>query len=460
MPRFEPAQLSAWTNGQWTGESACELTGFGIDTRKLESGQIFVALRTEQRDGHDYLNQAKAAGASAALVAEARPESDLPQLVVADPLKAFQQIALKHRQNFTGKVIGITGSAGKTSTKNLLAGMLGARTLATEGNLNNHLGVPLTLTRLDGAAHDFAVVEAGISGPGEMAVLAAMIEPDEAIVTLVDYAHTEKLGDLDGVAREKAILLAAVKEQGARVMPAKVAVMAPFAVLPSTRIVVTQADLFSGPIESDEVNYLVTNQPDGTLLSVVMGGSTPETYEMGRVSSGMVQNAVLAITLARRLGISVEEVQESLMAWRPPAMRGEVIRTDGRLIYLDCYNANPASMQDALQAFADLTPDENSRLLVLGGMEELGTDSPLKHMELGEQLELRSGDLVVAVGTGAVELRAGALSQGAHDSQIQVHADTTNIRDIVSHWDGPIFIKGSRRYQLETVLAERAAVLH
>ena len=96
MPHFEPAQLSAWTNGQWTGEPACELTGFGIDTRKLESGQIFVALRTEHRDGHDYLNQAAAAGASAALVAEARPESDLPQLVVADPLKAFQQLSLIH----------------------------------------------------------------------------------------------------------------------------------------------------------------------------------------------------------------------------------------------------------------------------------------------------------------------------------------------------------------------------
>lgn len=460
MPCFDSAQLSAWTNGHWTEEPACELIGFGIDTRKLETGHVFVALRTPQRDGHDFLKEAKSAGASAALVAEARPESDLPQLVVADPLQAFQQIALKHRQKFPGKVIGITGSAGKTSTKNLLAGMLGERTLATEGNLNNHLGVPLTLMRLDADEHDYAVIEAGISAPGEMAVLAEMIEPDAGIVTLVDYAHTEALGNLEGVAQEKSVLLAAVKRQGDRVMPAKVATLAPFKALPATRIVVAQTDLISGPTGSNEMKYLETNQPDGTLLSVVMGNATPETYEMSRVSSGMAQNAVLAIALARRLGVSAEEVQASLLSWRAPALRGEVSREGGRLVYLDCYNANPASMQDALEAFAALTPGENARLLILGGMEELGADSDLKHRELGESLELWPDDQVIAVGTGAAELKVGALSKGAEDSQIQVHADTTNLRDLVSHWEGPVFIKGSRRYQLETVLAERTAVLH
>jgi hypothetical protein len=140
---------------------------------------MFVALRTEKRDGHNYLAAAAARGAAAALVARVVPDSPLPQLVVADPLAALHALARAHRARFRGTVVGVTGSAGKTSTKDLLAVLLGAtsQVLATEGNLNNHLGVPLTLLRLDPAQHRHAVVEAGISGPGEMDVIAAMIAP-------------------------------------------------------------------------------------------------------------------------------------------------------------------------------------------------------------------------------------------------------------------------------------------
>jgi hypothetical protein len=165
-------------------------------------------LRTERRDGHAFLGEARAKGASAALVARADPAEPLPQLVVADPLLALQAAAREHRRRFRGPVIGISGSAGKTSTKNLLAELLGGepRVLATRGNLNNHLGVPLTLLRLDPQDHAYAVVEAGISGPGDMPPLAAMIEPDIGVITLVGPAHLEALGSLAGVAREKAEL--------------------------------------------------------------------------------------------------------------------------------------------------------------------------------------------------------------------------------------------------------------
>ena len=213
MPEFPPSLLAAWTGGRWTAQPVSSLSGFTIDTRQLRSGQVFVALKTGKRDGHDFLATAEMSGASAAIVSTPAEGLRLPQLVVADPLKAFHAIAREHRRLFKGPVIGISGSAGKTSTKNLLALLLGgaeAGVLATEGNLNNHLGVPLTLTRLDPSAHHFAVVEAGISAPREMAPLAAMIEPDIAIVTLVAPAHTAELGGLGGVAAEKAVLPAAV----------------------------------------------------------------------------------------------------------------------------------------------------------------------------------------------------------------------------------------------------------
>jgi UDP-N-acetylmuramoyl-tripeptide--D-alanyl-D-alanine ligase len=213
MPTFAPQILAAWTGGRWTRLPEAPLTGFSADSRQLRPGQAFVALKTGRRDGHGFLAEAGRAGAVAALVAAAQADAALPQLVVPDPLTALQAIAREHRRSFAGPVIGISGSAGKTSTKDLLARLLGGErggVLATEGNLNNHLGVPLTLLRLDPRAHAFAVIEAGISAPGEMAALAAMIEPDAAVITLVAPAHLEALGGIEGVAREKALLPAAV----------------------------------------------------------------------------------------------------------------------------------------------------------------------------------------------------------------------------------------------------------
>ncbi|MBP6307435.1 MAG: UDP-N-acetylmuramoyl-tripeptide--D-alanyl-D-alanine ligase, partial [Opitutaceae bacterium] len=203
MPCFSPTQLAQWTGGRWTAQPVSPLSGFSVDSRLLRSGQVFVALTTGRRDGHDFLGSAASQGASAALVARAVQNVALPQLVVPDVLVAFQAIAREHRRLFRGPVVGITGSCGKTSTKNLLAALLGGEgggVLATEGNLNNHIGVPLTLTRLDPLIHRFAVVEAGISAPGEMSPLAGMIEPEVAITTLIAPAHLAELGGLAGVA--------------------------------------------------------------------------------------------------------------------------------------------------------------------------------------------------------------------------------------------------------------------
>src|ERR1022692_1161337 len=222
MPAFDADSLAAWTGGRWSGRPASEPTGFSVDSRRLSPGQAFVALRTGRRDGHDFLGAALEAGAAAAIVARACPKVALAQLVVDDPLGALQAVAREHRRRFQGTVAGITGSAGKTSTKELLALLLGgedAGVLATESNLNNQIGVALTLTRLDPARHRCAVVEAGISAPGEMRALAAMIDPDVALVTLVGPAHLAGLGGLDSVAREKAVLAGSIRKGGFCVFP-------------------------------------------------------------------------------------------------------------------------------------------------------------------------------------------------------------------------------------------------
>jgi len=448
---FDAAELAEWSNGRWTRLPSEPPCGFAIDTRQLGPGQIFVALKTEKRDGHDYLAAAKAAGAAAALVARADESIDLPQLVIdsGDTLGAFQRIAQKHREKFQaagGRVIGITGSVGKTSTKNLLAALLGAqsgqgaRVLATEGNLNNHLGVPLTLTRIDLAGHRFAVVEAGIGAPGEMLPLAKMIGPDVAVITAVAPAHLAALGDIEGVAREKAVLAANTraggdkreslggdqsgKAGGVAIFPDLLGDFEAFRALKTQRIA------------------------EGTF-----GGLSTE-FLLPNLSVGMAQNARLAIRAALYLGVAPAQIQARLDTWAPAPLRGQTFsESNGRFIYLDCYNANPASMADALDAFYAQAPEPLPRVFVLGGMEELGERSAMFHRALGRSLRLRPQDRAYAIGDEAEALRTGALEGGQiAPAQIAVVETLDSLRAQLADFRGALFLKGSRRYHLETLI--------
>ena len=456
MPDFHHHDLERWTGGRWTALPVSSLSGFTMDTRQLRAGQVFIALKTEKRDGHDFLAAAQAAGASAAIVQQPNPSLSLPQLVVEDPLAAFQAIAREHRRLFTGPVIGISGSAGKTSTKNLLALLLGGEAggvLATEGNLNNHLGVPLTLTRLEPGTHRFAVIEAGIGAPGEMAPLASMIEPDVALITLVAPAHTAELGGLEGVAREKAVLPAAVKPAGVAVFPRQAWEFAAFRELKVRTLVVEAADVLrpaSPP--SDKVYFTTTHRDDVTAVAIAYGAPPPLTFTFRRVSDGMAQNAALAICVALWLGIGRDEIQARLEQWQPSKLRGEIRRENGRLLYLDCYNANPASMADALDAFYGVTPAEEPRLFVIGGMEELGAEAEMFHRALGRSLRLRPQDRLVTIGDHAPAVRTGALENGSNAAQIEICDSLAPIAGQVESWRGAVFVKGSRKYQLEQVL--------
>lgn len=456
MSRFTSSQLAAWTGGRWTATPVAPLLGFTMDTRQLQPGEIFVAIKSAARDGHDFLPAACAAGAAAAIVARAQPGVDLPQLVVADPLAAFQAIAREHRRTFTGPVVGITGSAGKTSTKNLLALLLGGEAggvLATAGNLNNHLGVPLTLTRLDPAVHKCAVIEAGISAPGEMAPLAAMIEPDVAINTLIAAAHTADLGGLAGVAREKAVLPAAVRAAGVAIFPKAAEEFAPFRELGVRRMVIERADAIrpaSPP--TDRIYFTLTHRAAETAVAIAYGLPPPLVFTFRRVSDGMAQNAVLAICAALWLGVPAPSIQARLGAWQPAPLRGEIRRDGERLLYLDCYNANPASMADALAVFRDVAPAGQPRLYVIGGMEELGPESAAYHEALGRSLVLRPEDRLFVIGDQAHAVCAGALQNDDVSTQLQIVSTLDPVRAALATWTGAVFVKGSRKYRLETIL--------
>lgn len=441
MLTFSPDFLAATTGGHWTRQPECALTGFGIDTRTLRAGDVFVALKTAARDGHAFLGTARAAGAGAALVAVADATIDLPQLVVADPLTAFQAIAAAHRQRFAAPVVGVSGSAGKTSTKELLALLLAGApgtVLATAGNLNNHLGVPLTLTRLDPARHRFAVVEAGIGGPGEMAPLAGMIAADLGIITMVGPAHLEALGSLEGVAKEKAMLLSGARAGALKLFPAACLEYAAFRALAGPAVALAPQ---------------IAHGAEGTRITFTPAGAErAETFVCRRVSAGMATNAALALAAALSLGVTAEQARARLASWAPADMRGELRRdAQGRWLYVDCYNANPASMHDALAVFAEIAPAGLPRLYVIGGMEELGADSGHYHRELGRALaaRLRAGDRVLVL---AAESAAEALVAGAGHASVAAVPDLAALRPLFEDFGGAVFIKGSRRYRLETLL--------
>lgn len=442
---FAAEELAAWSGGRWLTSPRAAATGFGTDTRALRDGDVFVAVRTGRRDGHDFLAAARAQGAAGALVARV-VDDVLPQLLVDDPLAALRRVAAAWRARFPGRVVGITGSVGKTSTKEFLAHLLGAAAFATEANLNNTIGVPLMLLRADPARHRFAVIEAGMSVPGELGVSAAVVRPDLAVVTAVEPVHLEGVGSLAGVAREKASLVAALAPGGRAIVPAGLLAWPDF-VAHAARTIAVRFEGEDAPAAAPArvVRAAFVPTPAGRALSL-----DGEIFPLGTLSDGLARNAALALVAARELGVSAAELAAVSGRWSPPAGRGSVHADGDRVFYVDCYNSSPASLLDSVGAFDRLTAGGPApRLFVLGGMAELGPASAQLHRDCGARLPLRPGDRVVAFGGEAAAFLQGAAHPGA---VLSLAASVEEAAAVVAAHRGCVFLKGSRSFALERCL--------
>lgn len=441
MPIFDSSTLATWSSGHWHGHAPAAVCGFGNDTRSLKAGEAFVALRTARRDGHDFLDDARARGASCALVSRV-VANPLPQLVVKDSLGGLQHIAAAWRATLRLPVIGVTGSVGKTSAKEMLRATLGPRAYATSANLNNTLGVPLALLQVEPGLHSAAVIEAGMSEPGELGVSARVIRPDIAVVTNVRSVHLSGLGTLAAIAQEKSELVRALAPSGEAFVLAETLRHAAFAELATACVALCREGEPAPNGVRRRAHFTLKPVSGGWLLLV----TDPELGELastlGPISRGQATNAALAALAAVRAGAKPSTVTDALATWRPLPGRGSVHWVDGRPLYVDCYNASPASLADAAEAFVRQT--EGSRLFVIGGMAELGADSPRLHREAGASLPLSSGDSVIGFGGDAPALAAACGGKSIDDvvalaASIQAHR-------------GPVFIKGSRAHALERVL--------
>lgn len=443
MPELDPTDLATWSSGTWLSAPPARISGFSNDSRLLREGDAFVALTTSRRDGHDFLPEARARGASCALVSRA-VNDPLPQLQVVDSLAALQRIAAGWRDRLGFPVVAVTGSVGKTSSKEMLRAVLGSRCYATAANLNNLLGVPLSLLAADPARHDVAVIEVGMSEPGELGTSASVVRPDIALVTSIRPVHLAGVGSLAGVAREKAELVRHLAPGGEAFAPAAVLTYAPFAALASRLVVLADADEEPAVVPRRVARLRLSPDGSGWRAEVSDPVLGELVLALGAISEGQARNAALVALAARRVGIPSIAVASGLAAWNPLPGRGSVHRDGGREVHVDCYNASPASLADAVAAFVRRT--RGPRLLVIGGMAELGTDSRRLHAESGAALVpvLSPGDRVLGFGGDADALAVACGGEIATSLEVLAEA--------IARHPGPVLVKGSRAQALERAL--------
>ncbi len=435
------SDIARWTEGRLLGADR-SIGSVSTDSRSVVEGALFVALRGERHDAHEFVASARERGAVALLV-DREMALDLPQVIVADTLVALGDVARAVRARSSARVIGITGSNGKTTVKTLLASILArhGRTHVNAGNFNNEIGLPLTLLAMPQDSQ-YAVLEMGAGKPGDIAYLARIAEPDIAVVNNVAAAHLERMGNLQGVAETKGAIYRALPSDGIAVINADDAFAEYFALLAAPRRV-----LRFGLLRRADVT--ANTDPDANAAGRFRMLTPHGSSEIALPYAGRhnVMNALAASAVAVALGVPLATIREGLEA--APNVAGRLLRREhasGALIIDDSYNANPGSFAAAI---ATLASEHGRRVLVMGDMAELGSDAARLHGDIGA-LAGRSGihslHAVGALSRSAVE----AFGDGARhypDQATLIEALKGELRD-----GTVVLIKGSRSSAMDNVV--------
>jgi len=424
---------------RWAGEDVM-LQGVSTDTRTLQPGQLFVALRGPHFDGHDYLAEAKANGAAACMVE--KPVANCPALIVSDTRLALGKLARAWRHRFAIPLVAVTGSNGKTTVKEMLASILAQQgdTLATRGNLNNDIGLPLTLFGLD-AQHASAVVEMGANHMGEIAYLTRLAEPNVAIITNAAPAHLEGFGSLEGVAKAKGEIFQGLGDNGTAIINADDR----FAPL-WRDLAKNNNQLTFGLHQPADVSARWQAGERGSQLQVTSPGGEMQ-FGLVLLGEHNVMNALAAIAAAQAAGMSLAAIKAGLECMQPVPGRLELKQGLNRSrIIDDTYNANPASLDAAIQVLAGFA---GKRILVLGDMGELGEDALTLHIKAGLAAKAGGIDVLYTVGSMA-KAAAKAFEAGAQhfdNQEAAIAALQTELAPNVT-----VLLKGSRLSHMERVV--------
>jgi UDP-N-acetylmuramoyl-tripeptide--D-alanyl-D-alanine ligase len=444
------SQVAQMTGGSLSsGHGTIVIDKVSTDSRTIKRGELFVALRGENFDGHNFIEAVATAGAAGAIVAS-NWKGNVPQnfaiIRAKDTLQAYQRLAATYRKLLELKVVAITGSNGKTSTKDFAAAVLARRfrVTKTQGNFNNHVGLPRTI--LEATSRDeIAVWEIGMNHPGEVAALAKVAAPGVGIITNIGVAHIEFMGSRERIAEEKGALAEAIGADGTVILNAD----DPFTkgIAARTRGKVILAGITSGAIRAGEINQS-GNATDFTILE----GPHRCRAQLSVPGLHMVQNALLAVAAGRVFGLSLEECAAGLIAAPLTKARLQVKEIRGVQFLDDSYNANPDSMKAALRTLVELDAD-GQRIAVLGEMRELGNESERGHREVGETAAALKIDHLIAIGDVAAGIADAAKQAGLENSSnVPSTAEAAEmLAELVSPGD-LVLIKGSRMARTEQVI--------
>jgi UDP-N-acetylmuramoyl-tripeptide--D-alanyl-D-alanine ligase len=426
--------------------------GYSIDSRTIGAGELFFAVKGERFDGHDFVAAAVERGAAAAVVSRARvaslPDAGfmVPLLVVEDPLAALQALGAHVRRRWGKRVVAVTGSAGKTTTKDAIAAALGTKfnVLKSKGNLNNNYGLPLQLLRIE-PEHEFAVVEMGMNHVGEIAALARIATPDWGVVTNVGMAHAENFSDAQaGIARAKFELVASLPETGVAFLNCDDAYVSQFG-----RDFAGRAVYFGrGPCADPQI-LAIAEDESGLRIRYRLDNKERQV-ELKLVGAHNALNAMAALAVAREAGVDVDAAAEALSTLTPGDKRGETILLGGATILNDSYNSNPEALRSMIGTLAARAAER--RILVAGEMLELGEHAARLHAECGKAAAEAGIDIVMGVRGNAEHLASAACGAGVaalflRDAEEAGRWLAANVRrgDVV-------LVKGSRGVRLERAI--------
>jgi UDP-N-acetylmuramoyl-tripeptide--D-alanyl-D-alanine ligase len=445
------SQIAQFAGASLSGDGTPVINKVSTDSRTIKPGELFVALRGENFEGHDFVEGSAKAGATGALV-DLNWAGNVPNnfalLRAIDTLQAYQTLAANYRRSLALKVLAITGSNGKTSTKDFAASVLARRfrVTKTEGNFNNHVGLPRTI--LEATAEDeVAVWEIGMNHPGEIAALSKIAAPDAAIITNIGVAHIEFMGSREAITKEKGALAEAIEPQGTVILnaddPLSVGIAA------RTRAKVVFAGTTGGAVRAIEIRQ----SAEGSEFTIVEGAHRCRA-QLPVAGSHMVQNALLAVAAGRAFGLSIEECAAGLAAAPLTKARLQIKEIGGVQFLDDSYNANPDSMKAALRTLVELDA-EGKRIAVLGEMRELGTESERGHQEVGETAATLGVNQLITIGDAAKLIAEGARTAGL--DKVSSARSTSEAARLLSEIAEPgdlVLIKGSRAARTEEVIEQ------
>ncbi|HEV2463503.1 MAG TPA: UDP-N-acetylmuramoyl-tripeptide--D-alanyl-D-alanine ligase [Acidobacteriaceae bacterium] len=456
--RLELRQIAHWCGAEVEGAPADGIVaeGYSIDSRTIEAGELFFAVTGARFDGHDFVSAAMARGAVAASISRGKLDAvraagaSGPLLVVEDPLKALQQLAAVVRRQWGRRLVGITGSAGKTTTKEAVAKVLSAKfsVLKSQGNLNNEYGLPLQLLKLE-PWHEAAVIEMGMSHAGEIAALAHIASPNWGVVTNVGTAHAQNFADgVTGIARAKYELVEALQAQGVAFLNCDDPRVSQFG-----RDFRGKAVYFGrGPCADPRADSVESLGADGQKVEV-RAGEQHATLHLRLLGEHNVSNAMAAIAVGVEAGISLADCCAALAELAPEDKRGQVIAVRGATVINDCYNSNPEALKAMIATLAKMPVAAGGRrILVAGAMLELGEQSAALHAECGRTAAKAGIDLVAGVSGDAKSLAEAAGEAGAKTVFLETPKEAGEwLREAAQAGD-VVLLKASRGVRLEGAL--------